>query len=92
MTDLLNPGDDDVILEIGTGSGYQTAVLSCLVKKVYSMEYIKELSESATARLQHMVTTTSKPVLGTAIAVGPKKPPMTGSLLLLPQLTYQRHW
>jgi len=54
MTDLLIPDKDDVILEIGTGSGYQTAVLSLLVKKVYSMEVIKELSEAATARLKSM--------------------------------------
>lgn len=52
MTDLLNPDKDDVILEIGTGSGYQTAVISYLVKKVYSMECIKDLSEAAAARLQ----------------------------------------
>ncbi|MCF6258086.1 MAG: protein-L-isoaspartate(D-aspartate) O-methyltransferase [Gammaproteobacteria bacterium] len=52
MTDLLNPDKNDVVLEVGTGSGYQTAVLSCLVKKVYSMEFIEELSEAATARLK----------------------------------------
>lgn len=54
MTDLLNPDRDDVVLEIGTGSGYQTAVLACLVKKVYSMEFIKTLSEAASARLARM--------------------------------------
>ena len=52
MTDLLNPDKNDVILEVGTGSGYQTAILSCLVNKVYSMEFIKELSEAATDRLK----------------------------------------
>jgi protein-L-isoaspartate(D-aspartate) O-methyltransferase len=52
MTDLLEPNEDDIILEVGTGSGYQTAILSLLVKKVYSMEIIKELSEAATARLK----------------------------------------
>lgn len=54
MSDLLNPDENDVVLEIGTGSGYQTAILSCLVKQVYSMEFIKELSESASARLKHL--------------------------------------
>ncbi|MDT8384682.1 MAG: protein-L-isoaspartate(D-aspartate) O-methyltransferase [Gammaproteobacteria bacterium] len=54
MTDLLAPDRDDVILEIGTGSGYQTAVLSQLVKKVYSMEVIRALSEAATARLKRL--------------------------------------
>ena len=47
MTDLLEPETDDVILEIGTGSGYQAAVLSRLVKQVYSLEIIPELNASA---------------------------------------------
>ena len=51
MTDLLCPEPEDVILEIGTGSGYQSAVLSCLVKKVYSIEIIQELGELARDRL-----------------------------------------
>jgi protein-L-isoaspartate(D-aspartate) O-methyltransferase len=52
MTDLLEPKETDTILEIGTGSGYQTAVLSQVVKQVYSVELIAELSEAAKARLQ----------------------------------------
>jgi protein-L-isoaspartate(D-aspartate) O-methyltransferase len=51
MTDLLEVGSDDVILEVGTGSGYQAAVLSRLVRKLYSVEVISELAESAAARL-----------------------------------------
>ena len=47
MTDLLEPEAGDVILEIGTGSGYQAAVLSELVKKVYSLEIIPELTQTA---------------------------------------------
>ena len=47
MTDLLEPKAEDVILEIGTGSGYQAAVLSQLVKKVYSLEIIPELNQAA---------------------------------------------
>ncbi|MGZ4970498.1 MAG: protein-L-isoaspartate(D-aspartate) O-methyltransferase [Methylobacter sp.] len=47
MTDLLNTKPDDVILEIGTGSGYQAAILSKLVKQVYSLEIIAELSTQA---------------------------------------------
>lgn len=54
MTELINPKEDDVILEIGTGSGYQAAVLSCLVKQVYSLEIIEELAQQARERLQHM--------------------------------------
>lgn len=52
MTDLLESTQNDVVLEIGTGSGYQTAVLSLLVNKVYSMEIIQALSKAATARLK----------------------------------------
>jgi protein-L-isoaspartate(D-aspartate) O-methyltransferase len=37
MTDLLEPGEDDVVLEVGTGSGYQAAVLAELVDQVYSI-------------------------------------------------------
>lgn len=51
MTDLLDPEPDDVILEIGTGSGYQAAVLAGLVARVYSVEVIAELAEQATVRL-----------------------------------------
>ncbi len=51
MTDLLQTRKEDVVLEIGTGSGYQAAVLAELVKKVYTIEIIKELGESARERL-----------------------------------------
>jgi protein-L-isoaspartate(D-aspartate) O-methyltransferase len=51
MTDLLEPRADDIILEIGTGSGYQAAVLSCLVRKVYSIELVPELADRAAKRL-----------------------------------------
>lgn len=51
MTDLLEPRANDVILEIGTGSGYQSAVLSCLVRKVYSIELVTDLAERAAQRL-----------------------------------------
>ena len=54
MTDLLETKKDDVVLEIGTGSGYQAAVLSGLVKKVYTVEVIKELGESARERLSRL--------------------------------------
>jgi protein-L-isoaspartate(D-aspartate) O-methyltransferase len=47
MTELLNPGKDEVILEIGTGSGFQTAILSTMAKFVVSIEKIRELSELA---------------------------------------------
>lgn len=51
MTDLLQVGGGDTVLEIGTGLGYQTAVLSALAGKVYSLEMIEALAEQAVARL-----------------------------------------
>ena len=52
MTDLLEPEPGDVVLEVGTGSGYQAAVLSGLVATVYSIEIIEPLAEQAADRLQ----------------------------------------
>ena len=54
MTDLLELEAGDVVLEIGTGSGYQAAILSRLVERVYSIEIIPELAESASARLKRL--------------------------------------
>ena len=45
MTELIDPGADDRVLEIGTGSGYQAAVLAEIVKEVYTIEIVKELGE-----------------------------------------------
>ena len=52
MTELLEPGKADTILEVGGGSGYQAAVLSRLVKKVYSIELEEELVSKARANLK----------------------------------------
>ncbi len=51
MTQELHLNPDCTVLEIGTGSGYQTAVLSRLVKKVFTIERFGQLSESAQAAL-----------------------------------------
>ena len=51
MTQELNADKDDKVLEIGTGSGYQAAVLSGLVKEVYTIEIIEPLAKSAEERL-----------------------------------------
>ncbi|MBI5958207.1 MAG: protein-L-isoaspartate(D-aspartate) O-methyltransferase [Chloroflexi bacterium] len=54
MTQMLLLSPDDVVLEIGTGSGYQTAVLSQLVRMVYSLERYPTLGEQASARLKSL--------------------------------------
>ena len=51
MTDLLDLEPDDTVLEVGTGSGYQTAILAELAGKVFSIEVIPELASSASAAL-----------------------------------------
>jgi protein-L-isoaspartate(D-aspartate) O-methyltransferase len=54
MTDLLEVEATDKVLEIGTGSGYQAAVLAHLAEHVYSIEIIPALGEQAAARLQRL--------------------------------------
>ena len=52
MTDLLDIKSDDTVLEIGTGLGYQSAVLAELAGKVYTVEIIDELAQAAVQRLK----------------------------------------
>ncbi len=54
MTDLIETRDDFKVLEIGTGSAYQAAVLAELVAEVYSIEVIKPLGEAAAKRLKRL--------------------------------------
>ncbi len=54
MTEVIDPQPTDRVLEIGTGSGYQAAVLSPLAKEVYSIEIVPELGRTAATRLQRL--------------------------------------
>ena len=54
MTDLLQIKKDHVVLEIGTGSGYQTAILSRLCQQVYTVEVIATLSAEAQRRFEKL--------------------------------------
>ncbi len=54
MTDLLQLKQSDRVLEIGTGSGYQTAVLAVLVREVFSIEIVRQLGESAALTLSRL--------------------------------------
>jgi protein-L-isoaspartate(D-aspartate) O-methyltransferase len=54
MTELLQPKPTDRVLEIGTGSGYQAAVISRLVAKVYTIEIVPELAERAAKTLAEL--------------------------------------
>ena len=54
MTEVIDPKPHYKVLEIGTGSGYQAAVLCGLVKEVYTIEIIPELGNAAAARLKSL--------------------------------------
>ncbi|HEU5284603.1 MAG TPA: protein-L-isoaspartate(D-aspartate) O-methyltransferase [Burkholderiales bacterium] len=54
MTDLMQVEPDDAVLEIGTGSGYQAAVLAELVKSVFTIEIVEPLGKSAAERLRRL--------------------------------------
>ena len=54
MTDLVDPQPGDAVLEVGTGSGYQAAVLAKLVDRVYSIEIVEPLATQAAERLERL--------------------------------------
>ncbi|MBW1914806.1 MAG: protein-L-isoaspartate(D-aspartate) O-methyltransferase [Deltaproteobacteria bacterium] len=54
MTEILNLESDHRVLEIGTGSGYQAAILAELIKEVYTVEIIPELEKAAKNRLMEL--------------------------------------
>ena len=54
MTDLLSPEPHEVVLEIGTGRGYQTALLAELAARVWSVEIVEELATHAELRLRQL--------------------------------------
>ncbi len=54
MTDMLDLGEGSRVLEIGTGSGYQAAILSCIARQVYSIERIEALAQAARERLAEL--------------------------------------
>jgi protein-L-isoaspartate(D-aspartate) O-methyltransferase len=54
MTEVIDPKPEYKVLEIGTGSGYQAAVLAKIVKEVYTIEIVPELGNAATARLKKL--------------------------------------
>ena len=54
MTEVIHPKPEFKVLEIGTGSGYQAAVLAEIVKEVYTIEIIPELGNAASTRLKNL--------------------------------------
>ena len=77
-SDLLNPKPGDVILEIGTGSGYQAAVLAEIVSRVYSIEIIASLGGAARKRLEELGYGNIEVRIGDGYQGWPEKAPFDG--------------
>lgn len=81
MTELLEPRPEDRVLEIGTGSGYQTAVLAALVREVVSIERHARLAESASRVLGELGIATVRVVIGDGTAGFAEGAPYDGVLV-----------
>ena len=75
MTDFLDLKKEDRVLEIGTGSGYQAAILAHLAKTVYTIEIVKQLSEKAKARFAKLGLKNIEAKSGDGYAGWPDKGP-----------------
>lgn len=75
MTDLLQLKPADVVLEIGTGLGYQAAVLAELAGRVYSVEIIDELAQQAVRRLKRQDYTNIEVHIGNGYSGWPEHAP-----------------
>jgi protein-L-isoaspartate(D-aspartate) O-methyltransferase len=76
--DLLAPKAEHVVLEVGTGSGYQAAVLAETVNRVYSVELIESLGRMAAERLAEMGYRNVEVRIGDGYAGWPEKAPFDG--------------
>jgi protein-L-isoaspartate(D-aspartate) O-methyltransferase len=81
MTELLDPRPEDTVLEIGTGSGYQAAVLATLVRHVYTIEIVEPLAESARKRLAELGYDNVTVITGDGHRGHPEKSPYDGIIV-----------
>lgn len=81
MTDLLELGEDDTVLEIGTGSGYQAAILSLLCKQVYTIEYVAELADMAKTHFEETGYTNISCTAGNGYNGWPEYAPFDGIIV-----------
>jgi len=77
-TDLLQPQPEHVVLEVGTGSGYQAALLAEVVRQVYSIELLEDLGRTAAARLAELGYRNVDVRIGDGYAGWPEKAPFDG--------------
>lgn len=78
MTDMLELAEDSIVLEIGTGTGYQAAILACLAQQVYSIERIPALTQAAQQRLEEMGYDNVETRCGDGYQGWPEKAPFDG--------------
>jgi len=78
MTECLKLQSDDTVLEIGTGSGYQAAVLAEIAKQIYSIEIVQPLCEEARARLRELGYDNIKIMCGDGYQGWPEYAPFDG--------------
>jgi len=76
--DLIDPQPGHVVLEVGTGSGYQAAVLAELVQKVYTIELLPELGRAAAANLASLGYANIEAKIGDGYAGWPERAPFDG--------------
>lgn len=81
MTQALEPRTNDVVLEVGTGSGYQAAVLSDLVKQVYTIEIVEPLARRAEADLKRLCVTNVQVRAGDGYQGWPAAGPFDGIIV-----------
>lgn len=81
MTELVEPKANHRVLEVGTGSGYQAAVIARLVSEVYTIEIIPELARSAAERLRRLGVNNVQVREGDGYLGWPEKAPFDGILV-----------
>ncbi len=81
MIEALNPGKNDIVLEVGTGSGYAAAVLSRLVAMVYTVERLPAHAKRAEALLEKLNYRNIEVIVGDGTRGLPEKAPFDGILV-----------
>ncbi len=81
MTVALEVGEDDRVLEVGTGTGYQTAVLARLARRVYTIDRFRTLVETALSRFRTLKLTNVVTMVGDGMLGWPEEAPFDGIIV-----------